>query len=500
MNVKRKSASEILHLRCDLLALLACYALLSCLLTLPNATKAQVGQEERGLGVKLKESAQKVALVIGNADYDTSIGKLKNPINDATDIAAALTRLGFKLVGGKPQLNLNKRQMLELIREFGNQIGKGGVGVFYFAGHGVQIDKRNYLIPITNSLQYQEEAEFEAVDVDQILRQMEYAGNALNIMILDACRNNDLPKKTRNAGNGLGEPQSKPSGVFIAFAARDGQVASENSNGRNGLYTQELLRYLETPNLRLEDIFINTRREVKRISNRMQEPIEYGSLDDVFYFKANENTAIVSNLNPSSASKQSPTRPALNIEEKVSPEKLRQAKAFFNKAQKNDTPPERRVDLFTKAIELNPNYAEAYLDRGVYITLVRTIEKTEALNRALKDISRAIEINPQYGDAYFWRGNIYLQMDEPDNAIIDYNKTFELTPKRSEQALIYAHRGEAYREKGDHQQAITDYTKGIELDSKCIRCYDWRAKAYEEIGRKDLAEADRNKWRSLVLR
>jgi hypothetical protein len=289
MNIKKESTLERSHFWPDALVLLVCYAVLLCLLTLPNTTQAQVQQKDRGVSVKPREFKQKVALIIGNADYDISVGKLKNPMNDATDMAAAFTRLEFKLVNGKPNLNVNKRQMLDLIREFGNQIRNGGVGVFYFAGHGVQIDKHNYLIPITDSLQHQEDAEFEAVDIDRILRQMEDAGNALNILILDACRNNNLPKKTRNTENGLGEPQRKPSGIFIAFAARDGQTALENPSSRNGLYTQELLKYLETPNLRLEDIFINTRREVKRLSNRTQEPIEYGSIDDVFYFKSNDS-------------------------------------------------------------------------------------------------------------------------------------------------------------------------------------------------------------------
>jgi hypothetical protein len=301
MNIKKGSTLERLHWWRNILVLPGCYIVLLCLVTFPNTTPAQAKQEGRGVSVKPRASEQKVALVIGNADYDTSVGKLKNPANDATDMATALTRLGFKLVNGKANLNVNRRQMVDLIRDFGSQISSGGVGVFYFAGHGVQIDKHNYLIPITDSLRFQEDAEFEAVDVDQILRQMEYAENALNILILDACRNNELPKKSRDARNGLGEPQRKPSGIYIAFAARDGQTASENPNGRNGLYTQELLKNLEEPDLRIEDIFITTRREVKRLSRlsgQVQEPIEYGSLDYIFYFKHGETAGAQPPLSP----------------------------------------------------------------------------------------------------------------------------------------------------------------------------------------------------------
>src|SRR4051812_9638616 len=131
-------------------------------------------QDGRGAGVRPLAANQRVALVIGNADYNNDIGRLKNPTNDATDVASALRRLDFTLVGGKAHLNLNKRQMLELIREFGSRIQKGGVGVFYFAGHGVQVDKHNYLIPITDLLQYQEDAAYEAVDADAVLREMDY--------------------------------------------------------------------------------------------------------------------------------------------------------------------------------------------------------------------------------------------------------------------------------------------------------------------------------------
>lgn len=243
-------------------------------------------QDGRGAGVRTLARGQRVALVIGNADYNGETGRLTNPVNDAADVAAALRRLGFTLVGGRAHLNLDKRRMVEMIRDFGGQLRAGGVGLFYFAGHGVQVDRRNYLLPITDALRFQEDAEFEAVEVEQVLREMERVEDAVNILILDACRNNNLPRKAREARGGLGEPQRKPSGVYIAFAARDGQTAAENPDGRNGLYTQELLKNLETPNLRIEDVFMNTRRAVKRLSNKRQEPIEYGSLDDVFYFKA----------------------------------------------------------------------------------------------------------------------------------------------------------------------------------------------------------------------
>lgn len=231
-------------------------------------------QPERAVGNIAAE--RKIALVIGNTNYDSSIGRLKNPVNDANDMADALKRLGFTLVGGKAQLDVNKKKMLELIREFGTQIKQGGVGFFYFSGHGVQVNKRNYIIPITDLLVYEDDAESEAVEVDAIAREMEYAENRLNILVLDACRSNNLVKRARNTGKGLAEPSRKPEGTFIAFAAGDGQTASDGSE-RNGLFTYEFLKNLEIPDVRLDDVFTITRNEVKRISNNRQVPIIYNS-------------------------------------------------------------------------------------------------------------------------------------------------------------------------------------------------------------------------------
>lgn len=237
-----------------------------------------IAQSEKGVVNIAKE--RKIALVIGNTNYDSSVGRLKNPVNDARDMAEALQRLGFTLVGGKAQLDVNKRQMLDLIREFGRQIKQGGVSFFYFSGHGVQVEKRNYIIPITDTLVYEDEAETEAVEVDTVAKEMEFAGNRLNILVLDACRNNELRKRTKDTLNGLAEPKRKPRGTIIAFAADDGQTASDNSQGRNGLFTGELLKNLETANARLDDIFRLTRNRVEGLSNGMQSPMIIDKTND----------------------------------------------------------------------------------------------------------------------------------------------------------------------------------------------------------------------------
>ncbi len=408
-----------------------------------SSVVAQI-QDERAFGNK-SAGEKRIALVLGNSDYGTSIGKLKNPVNDANDMAEALKRLGFSLVGGKPQFNLNRRQMLEQIREFGSQIKQGGVGLFYFAGHGVQVDRRNYLIPITDSLKYQEDAEFEAIDVDAVLREMEYADNALNILILDACRNNALPKKTRNMKDGLIEPNLKPSGVYIAFAARDGQTASENASGRNGLYTQELLKNIETPNLRLEDIFIKTRVEVKRLSNRIQEPIEYGALDAPFYFlKTEVNSTLV-------------TQSVISIIPfLIPPENIKRAEKIAQLGEelrkKEDCP--LAIKNFTEAITLNPDSEYYYSRRG---ECYRTLGQ---FNKAIEDFDEAIRRNPQSDFAYASRGVTYWQNGQLDLVLRNLDEALRLNEKF---AWAYLNRGSFLQQNGDCGKAVSDLTKAISL-------------------------------------
>ena len=252
------------------------------------------GQDRRGVGTRPAMANQRLALVIGNAAYDPAIGRLVNPVNDATDMAAALQRLGFDLVGGKAQLNLNKWDMLTLIRQFGEQIRDGGIGFFYFSGHGVQVDKRNFLIPITDAIAYEDDAERKGVDVDTIAKAMERAENRLNILVLDACRNNRLAKRERGSEKGLAEPSHKPEGTLIAFAASDGQTASENSAGRNGLFTQELLRNLEAPGSRLDDVFRLTRNDVKRLSGGSQVPMVSDSTSEAVVLKSLNTETVAS--------------------------------------------------------------------------------------------------------------------------------------------------------------------------------------------------------------
>ncbi|MEZ5428579.1 MAG: caspase domain-containing protein [Pyrinomonadaceae bacterium] len=228
----------------------------------------------------------RTALVIGNAAYANS--PLKNPINDATDIAAALRDTGFEVIY---KTNLNQTEMKRAIREFGTKLRtKGGVGLFYFAGHGIQVNGTNYLVPISATFNSEEEVEYEAVDAGFVLAQMEASQNPMNIVILDACRNNPFSRSFRSQSQGLAQMDA-PSGTIIAYATAPGSVASDGP-GRNGLYTQELLKNIRTSNLGIEEVFKRVRISVLSSTEGKQTPWESSSLTGSFRFTVSKNQPI----------------------------------------------------------------------------------------------------------------------------------------------------------------------------------------------------------------
>lgn len=228
---------------------------------------------------RVKQGAlRRIALVIGNGDY-TNASPLRNPPNDARDMSATLKELGFEVTS---DTNVSQREMKRLIREFGQKLRAGGAGLFYYAGHGVQSNGRNYLIPVEADIQSEAEVEDASVDVNLVLKYMDEAQNDLNIVILDACRNNPFARSFRSAGSGLA-PVDAPTGTVIGYATAPGRVASDGP-GRNGLYTSELLKQMRVPGLSVTEMFMRIRAEVMKQTGRKQVPWEAVSLVRPFYF------------------------------------------------------------------------------------------------------------------------------------------------------------------------------------------------------------------------
>ncbi len=227
------------------------------------------------VGIALAES--RIALVIGNGAYADA--PLRNPTNDAKDIAAKLRELGFQVI---ERLDADRQTMRLALREFEQQLRQQrGVGLFYYAGHGVQIKGQNYLIPVGVDIRQEFEIPDEGVDADAVLRAMESAGNGLNIVILDACRNNPF---TRSLGNQGLARMDGPAGTFIAYATAPGAISLDGSAGRNSPYTRSLLAAMSTPGLGLEQIFKQVLVAVEQETGGGQVPWVASSLRGDFYF------------------------------------------------------------------------------------------------------------------------------------------------------------------------------------------------------------------------
>jgi hypothetical protein len=239
-------------------------------------------------------AAKRTALIIGNSNYAAS--PLPNPVNDATDIAVLLRSFGFKVT---LKTDVDLRTMEKSIREFGRQLRDGGVGLFYFAGHGLQVKGQNYLVPIGAVLESEGDVRYEAVNAGLVLGKMEDAQNKLNIVILDACRNNPFARNFRSSNPGLARMDA-PTGSLIAYATAPGQLAADG-DARNGVYTKHLLKHMKTPGLTIEQVLKKVRTSVIYETSQKQVPWEASSLTGDFYFAGHSTTPAVNPQPPANS-------------------------------------------------------------------------------------------------------------------------------------------------------------------------------------------------------
>jgi len=222
---------------------------------------------------------KKLALVIGNSNYYTSI--LSNPGNDARAMTDALQKLGFRVYNYE---NLGKSQVKKVIDDFGSKLKGVNVALFYYAGHGIQAKGYNYLIPVDADLKTEEQVEYDCVRADRILALMETSGTKVNILILDACRNNPFERSWTRSPTGKGLAfMSAPRGSLIAYATAPGSTASDGA-GKNGLYTSALLESIQIPDITIIQMFQNVRNIVVQKSQEQQMPWESTSLTADFFF------------------------------------------------------------------------------------------------------------------------------------------------------------------------------------------------------------------------
>ncbi|HEU0199425.1 MAG TPA: caspase family protein, partial [Burkholderiaceae bacterium] len=236
---------------------------------------APASGQERTRGIALTED--RIALVIGNAAYKSA--PLLNPINDARLVADTLTQAGFKV---SLHENLDRRSLFEAMRAFGNRLSDRTIALMYYAGHAVQLRDTNYLIPIDAEVRSEDEIPYAGLDVGFILGRMSHARSRINIVILDACRDNPFLGKTGPVATGLAQMDA-PVGTLLAFATAPGKVA-EDGAGANTPYTSHLAKNLLTPGLPVEFVFKRVREAVVRETSGRQVPWESSSLQGEFAF------------------------------------------------------------------------------------------------------------------------------------------------------------------------------------------------------------------------
>jgi len=220
---------------------------------------------------------RRVALVIGNNAYPRA--PLNNPVNDANDISAKLRLLGFEVI---ERTNLKTSQIGRTLREFRTRLAPGSVALIFYAGHGLQIRGENYLPTIDADIEGEEDVPNQALSVRQMLELLDESKTRLNLVFLDACRNNPFSRKFRSAGDGLAKVTAA-SGTLISFATRPGSVAADGE-GRNGLYTTHLLRAMDLANQPVEQALKRVVTGVRQASKGQQEPWMEGSIEGDFYF------------------------------------------------------------------------------------------------------------------------------------------------------------------------------------------------------------------------
>lgn len=250
------------------------YTVVACMLT-----TSTMAAEER-----------KFALVIGNNAYPGAA--LKNAVSDARAMSARFTDLGFEVV---LRTDTSRADLVTAVQLFGQKLKGGAVGLFYFAGHGVQVHGKNFLLPIDAAPDNEASIPAAALDIDQLLAQIQPA--RLNVVILDACRSSAADRQRRNAGQNCLAPISVPTGSLLAYATTPGKIA-DDGRGSNGLYAQELLNALDIPGLKVEEVFKRVRVNVLKTSGNQQIPWESSSLTDEFVFRPADGTRTVPIASP----------------------------------------------------------------------------------------------------------------------------------------------------------------------------------------------------------
>lgn len=241
------------------------------------------------------QAEPRLALVIANSAYAGGLDPLANPVNDGKLIASTLQKLGFTVT---LVTDADQKKMKRAVSDFGEALGTAGPtasALFYYAGHGLQVDGQNYLVPVNADIRREADVDLEAVSADAVLKQMEYAAPNTSIVILDACRNNPLSRGMRSATRGLARMDA-PNGSYVAYSTAPGQTAADGV-GKNSPFATALVAEMVKPGQGIEESFRNVRVNVSKMTNGEQTPWDSSSLMSSFYF-AGEKSQVAAIAQP----------------------------------------------------------------------------------------------------------------------------------------------------------------------------------------------------------
>jgi tetratricopeptide (TPR) repeat protein len=370
--------------------------------------------------LSFSQEEKRLALVIGNSNYD--VGELKNPVNDAKLIAKTLDSLGFDTMLATNLID--QRSLLTTIREFGNKRTEYDVGFVYYAGHGVQIEGENYLLPTKEVYESENDIEDFAVNVSKIMKYLTAMTNQVNILILDACRDNPFEKNwnaTRSIkGKGLAKIPP-PTGSLIAFSTDAGNTAADGDS-ENSIYCMSLAKNMLLENTTLDQVFRNVRTDVLKDSNGEQRPIEYSQLTgEAFYLVKSDFTKII-----------------LEIEDLV------ERNSFFD-----------ALELSSSLIEKNPVEISYKIRGDIY-------SKMNNHQRAISDYLSCLKINPKNLDVLFNIGRSYYYSSNFKESVDYLSKCIDLDCS----ADAYMYRARSYDNLDKEKfkdQIVADWRRYQEL-------------------------------------
>ena len=406
-------------------------------------------------------SQQKFALVIGNSNY-SGIATLRNPQNDARDMGAALTSLGFEVA---LLLDGSSEQMEAAITNLRRKLSsdQNSFGFFYYAGHGVQSAVDNYLVPVNaESINDEITLRHRAISLQFLMENFDEAANELNIIVLDSCRDNPF-SWSRSTTRGFAVVNRIPRGSIIFYATSDGKPAADGA-GRNGLFTGHLLDYITTPGMEISQIFRLTGDAVSKATGGGQIPAIY----DQFFRPAYLDSQPMEGIQPVISVAIPDPMPSSRT---TGLSQVNSANSYYNQGvdffEKSEF--ELAIMAFNEAIKVDNNFSYAYSYRAL------TYNSKRENDQCILDSNQAIFINPGNWMGYLARGMAYRDKNDFEKGLADLTHAIELNPNY---APIYYNRALAYRYKRDYDRAIADYTKAIEIDPNYAEAYNGRGNVY----------------------